>query len=164
LDISSIGSNSPQAVSNRLVHRPPSPAADLGEREDFSGTLGGLMTLNGSSAATGKPEASAGPSPAVTQAMSDLVSDQKDVPGDLSQLKSFFAQSPQGLSTFMSALQGGASASSSSEIGLAPTRSRTDDRQSQAVARYLAEAQRADARELEQAQGDGRAGVISLFG
>ena len=43
---------------------------------------------------------------AVVNAMGDLLSGQKDVQGDLSQLKSFFQQNPQNLASLLSSLQG----------------------------------------------------------
>ena len=158
--INSVGSGSPQAVTNRLLQKLPPPGAGAAEPDDFSAVLGDLMTLSPNASAAGKAEA-APPPPAVRQAMSDLFNGQKDVQGDLAQLKGYFAQSPQTLDSLMGALQGGGSAQAGS--GVEEARKRTDDRQAQAIARYLTEAQNADAREAERGNASG-IGVIELFG
>ena len=44
----------------------------------------------------------------VTQAMNDILSGQKDVQGDLSQLRSYFQKNPQDLASILGSLQGGA--------------------------------------------------------
>lgn len=157
--INSVGSGSPQAVTNRLLQKMPPPGSGSGEPDGFSAMLGDLMTLSPNKAAAGKPEA-APPPPAVSQAMSDLFNGQKDVQADLAQLKGYFAQSPQALNSLMGALQNGA-VEATPEV--AEARKRTDDRQAQAIAKYLTEAQKSDSREADRNSASG-VGVIELFG
>lgn len=159
--INSVGSSSPQAVSNRLLQKLPPPGAAGGEPDNFSAVLGDLMTLSPTASAPSKAAAPPPPPPAVSQAMSDLFNGQKDVPGDLAQLKGYFAQSPQTLNSLMGALQGGGETEGSA--GVSSARKRSDDRQAQAIAKYLTEAQNADAREAERGAASG-IGVIELFG
>jgi len=45
---------------------------------------------------------------AVTKALTDLLSEQKDIAGDLAQLKAYFKQNPQKLASVLGRLQGGA--------------------------------------------------------
>ena len=159
MSLNPIGSSSPQAVTNRLLQKLPPPGASAAEPDNFSGILGDLMSISSSTPPAAK-EASQAPPPAVSQAMNDLLSNQKDVQGDLGLLKGYFAQSPQTLNSLMGALQG---KPADDKVAGASGQAKVDNRQAQAIAKYLAEAQKADAREME---GDGMTGlgVVALFG
>ena len=158
MSLNPLGSSSPQAVSNRLLQKLPPPGASAAEPDNFSGILGDLMSITSSTPPAAKDTASAAP-PAVAQAMSDLLSSQKDVQGDLGLLKGYFAQSPQSMNNLMGALQG----TPAGDKAAGPAgRERVDDRQAQAIAKYMAEAQKAEAREAE--GGMTGLGMIALFG
>ena len=157
MSLNPIGSSSSQAVTNRLLQKLPPPGASAAEPDNFSGILGDLMSISSSTPPAAKAAAEA-PPPAVSQAMNDLLSGQKDVQGDLGLLKGYFAQSPQSLNSLMGALQGAPAADKAATGG----RDKVDDRQAQAIAKYMAEAQKADAREAE--GGMSGLGVVALFG
>ena len=157
MSLNPIGSSSSQAVTNRLLQKLPPPGASAAEPDNFSGILGDLMSISSSTPPAAKAAAEA-PPPAVSQAMNDLLSGQKDVQGDLGLLKGYFAQSPQSLNSLMGALQGAPAADKAAAGG----RDKVDDRQAQAIAKYMAEAQKADAREAE--GGMSGLGVVALFG
>jgi len=66
-----------------------------------TGTTGDVLTVSSAAKQLAKiPDA-------VTKAMTDLLSGQKDTSGDLAQLKAYFKQNPQSLAGVLSRLQGG---------------------------------------------------------
>lgn len=68
----------------------------------LAGILGDLMTLSPEAQQLTKaPED-------VTKALSDLLTTQKDVSGDIEKLKTYFKQNPQSLANVLGSLQGGA--------------------------------------------------------
>jgi hypothetical protein len=104
MSVTPVGSNQSQSIGSMLLQQLMASGTNSQGTTGTSGALGDLLTL--SPAAQQLTQAPA----AVTQAMSDLFSGQKDVQGDLAQLKSFFSQNPQQLASVLSSLQGGAGA------------------------------------------------------
>ena len=100
MTISSIGSNGSQNIGSLLLQELNANGANSQNATDSSSLLEDLMTLSpAAQQLTKAPDA-------VTQALSDLFSGQKDPNGDLAQLKSYFQQHPQSLASVLSSLQG----------------------------------------------------------
>jgi hypothetical protein len=100
MSITSIGSNSSQNIGNLLMQELSASGTTSQNATDASGLLGDLMTLSpAAQQLTKAPDA-------VTQALGDLFSGQKDANGDLAQLKSYFQQHPQSLASVLESLQG----------------------------------------------------------
>ena len=110
MSVNLIGTNSSQSIASV----PPQPAR-----------MGGPGAQNGAKAASQagdalklSPAAQAltqVPS-AVSQAMSDILSGQKDVQGDLTQLRSYFQQNPQNLASILGGMQGAGTYSPSGSL------------------------------------------------
>jgi hypothetical protein len=103
MSLSSVSSNQAQTIGSALLQQLVASEAGTQSTSGTSDLLGDLMTL--SPAAQQLTQAPA----AVTQAMQDLFTSQKDVKGDLEQLKSYFQKNPQSLVNLLSSLQGGTS-------------------------------------------------------
>ena len=145
MDFNSIGSSSPQGVSNRLAPKQPPAVARPGQPDNFNGILGDLMPLSSSAPPARQVDGAAAAPPAVSQAMSDLLSTQKDVKGDLGKLKGYFAQSPQSLTSVIGALKGDTGIyGPSGSVGAAKGQDQLDDVQAQAMLRYLEKASQDD--------------------
>jgi hypothetical protein len=103
MSVSSVGSNQTQTIASALLQQLMASESSAQGTSSASGLLGDLMTLSpAAQQLTQAPDA-------VTQAMGDLFSSQKDVQGDLAKLRSYFQQNPQGLESLMNSLQGGLS-------------------------------------------------------
>ena len=102
MSLTSVGSNQTQTIGNALLQQLAADSSNSQGTSGDSGLLGDSMTL--SPAAQQFTQAPA----AVTQAMSDLFSGQKDVQGDVTQLQAYFEKNPQSLAGLLSSLQGGA--------------------------------------------------------
>ncbi|MDR3683149.1 MAG: hypothetical protein P4L11_05420 [Geothrix sp.] len=112
MSVSSVPSNQAQAIGSALLQQLAADSSGSQGSSSPSGLLGDLLTLSPAAQQLTKAPA------AVTQAMSDLFSAQKDVPGDLAQLQSYFQQHPQNLASLLNNLQGGtATYSASSSTG-----------------------------------------------
>ena len=98
MSVTSVGSNQSQSIGSQLLQQLMANSST--SQSTTTGSLEDLLSL--SPAAQQLAQA---PS-AVVNAMGDLLSGQKDVQGDLSQLKSFFQQNPQNLASLLSSLQG----------------------------------------------------------
>jgi len=117
MSLPSVGSNQTQTIGNALLQQLTADSSSSQGTSGNSGLLGDLLTL--SPAAQQLTQAPA----AVTQAMGDLFSGQKDAQGDLAQLQSYFQQNPLSLAGLLSSLQGdagtyGASSSTGSTSAL----------------------------------------------
>lgn len=101
MSIQSIDSSTSQSLGAQLLQLLAN-GSGTGSHDSTSleSILGDLTTLSSASQQLAKAPA------AVTQAMSDLLSGQKDVQGDLAQLKTYFKQNPQSLASVLSSLQG----------------------------------------------------------
>jgi hypothetical protein len=112
MTVTSVGTNQSQTLGSLVLQS--LLASQNGSQASSglsSGALGDILSLSSTSQQLAKAPA------AVTQAMDDLFSTQKDVQGDLSTLKSFFKDNPQNLTQLLASFQGGATtygASSSS--------------------------------------------------
>jgi hypothetical protein len=105
LSVTPVGSNPLQNTGSLLLQQLTAANGASGQNaSSSSGVMEDLLTL--SSAAQQLAQAPA----AVTQAMTDLLSGQKDVQGDLAQLQTFFQKNPQSLASVLGSLQGGAGA------------------------------------------------------
>jgi len=101
MSINSVGSDQSQSIGSLLLQQLNAVGTGTQDANGLSSALGDLLTLSpAAQQLTKAPEA-------VTQAMTDLFSGQKDVSGDLAQLKTYFEQNPQSLSGVLSSLQGG---------------------------------------------------------
>jgi hypothetical protein len=100
MTITSIGSNGSQNIGTLLLQELNANAANSASSTGSSSLLGDLMTLSPAA------QQLASAPDAVTQAMNDLLSGQKDTNGDIAQLKSYFQQHPQGLASVLSSLNG----------------------------------------------------------
>jgi hypothetical protein len=98
--ISSSTAQSSQSIGTQILQQLLSQGSGTQDTSGLAGLFGDMMTL--SPAAQQLQQA---PS-AVTQAMGDLFSGQKDVQGDLAKLKSYFGENPQSLANVLSSLQG----------------------------------------------------------
>jgi hypothetical protein len=95
-----VGPNTPQSVGKQVLQQLLNQESGTQEASGLNGLLGDLMTL--SPAAQQLQQVPA----AVTAAMSDILSGQKDVQGDLAKLKTYFEQNPNQLTSLISSLQG----------------------------------------------------------
>jgi hypothetical protein len=107
MSVPSIGSSLSQSVTSQLLQQLLSEGTSS-QTQTGAGALGDLLSL--SPAAQQLNQAPT----AVSKAMSDLLTDQKDVQGDLAQLKGYFQQNPQALASLLGSLQGGSSTYSNS--------------------------------------------------
>jgi hypothetical protein len=109
LSVTSIGSNANQSIGSLLLQQLTAAGASaqsLASQAD--GLDGDLLTLSPAAQKLAKaPEA-------VTKALTDLLTDQKDVQGDLAQVKSYFQSHPEGLASLLSSLQGSSATSTTS--------------------------------------------------
>lgn len=103
MSVNSVDSNSPQSVGNLLLQEL------LAEENTSTGATGLSSSLDDlvSISSTGQSLSQA--PDAVVNAMSDLFSEQKDVQGDLSQLKNYFKGDPSSLASLLSVLKNGSS-------------------------------------------------------
>ncbi len=108
MDITSLSASTSQTLGAQLMQQ--LQATGPGS-QDLTG-LSSLLEDNLSLSPAAKQLAQA--PTAVTLAMTDLLSTQKDVSGDLAQLKTWFQQNPQSLAGIVSSLQGGSSTYSAS--------------------------------------------------
>ena len=112
MDIASLSSGTSQTIGTQLLQQLQAMGTGTQDSSSLTTLLGDNLTLS----STAKQLAQA--PTAVTQAMTDLLSAQKDVSGDLAQLKTWFQQNPQRLAGIVSSLQGGTSTySASSALG-----------------------------------------------
>ena len=112
MDIASLSSGTSQTIGTQLLQQLQAMGTGTQDSSSLTTLLGATLTLS----STAKQLAQA--PTAVTQAMTDLLSAQKDVSGDLAQLKTWFQQNPQSLAGIVSSLQGGTSTySASSALG-----------------------------------------------
>ena len=88
-------------IPNVLLQQLTSPGTSSKSTNSFSNLMEDLVTL--SPAAQQMLQAPT----AVVKAMGDLFAEQKDTPGDLLQLKTYFQQNPQSLANVLSSLEGG---------------------------------------------------------
>jgi hypothetical protein len=101
VSINSVGSDQSQSIGSLLLQQLNASNGSAQDANGLSNALGDLLTLSpAAQQLTKAPDA-------VTQAMADLFSGQKDVSGDLAQLKAYFQQNPQSLTSVLSSLQGG---------------------------------------------------------
>ncbi|HJW72175.1 MAG TPA: hypothetical protein VJ486_04910 [Geothrix sp.] len=100
LPIGTSTSQTSQSLASQLVQDLLHPGTSAQDISSGSSLSGDLMTL--SPAAQQLQQA---PS-AVVEAMSDIFSGQKDVPGDLAKLKAYFRENPQKLTTLLENLRG----------------------------------------------------------
>lgn len=108
MSISTIGSSDSQNIGSLVLQSLLGSSTSSTDSNGLSGILGDLMTLSPASQQLAQAPA------AVTSAMTDLFSTQKNVSGDLSALTAYFKDNPTTLTNVMSALEGGASTYSSS--------------------------------------------------
>lgn len=112
MSVASVPSNQAQTIGSALLQQLAAGLSTSQGASDESGLLGDLVTLSPTAQQlTQAPDA-------VTQAMDDLLSGQKNIQGDLAQLQSYFQANPHNLTSLLSGLQGGAgtySASSSTD-------------------------------------------------
>ncbi|GLH73034.1 hypothetical protein GETHLI_15360 [Geothrix limicola] len=105
MSLSPVSSDSSQSLGSLLLQQLNAASSGTTQGQDTSGltgALGDLLTLSPTA-----QQLTQAPS-AVTQALSDLLSGQKDVSGDLSQLKAFFQKHPQSLASVLGSLQANA--------------------------------------------------------
>ena len=115
MSIASVGSNPSQTIGSLLLQQLVANGASSQGTSDVTGLLGDLLTLS--------PEAQhlAQAPAAVTQALQDLLSGQKDVQGDLAQLKSYFQEHPQSLAALLNGLGASSTANSTDANSLLQT-------------------------------------------
>ncbi|MBP1626553.1 MAG: hypothetical protein H6Q00_1028 [Holophagaceae bacterium] len=101
MSVSSVDSSSSQSIGNLLLQQLLAEGTSSQSSSSLSSLLDDLVSIS----STGK-QLSQAPE-AVTKAMSDLLSSQKDVEGDLTQLKNYFKQNPERLASVLSTLQSG---------------------------------------------------------
>lgn len=101
MSINPVGSDQSQSIGSLLLQQLNATSTNAQAANGLSGVLGDLLSLSpAAQQLTKAPEA-------VTKAMTDLLSTQKDVAGDLAQLKTYFEQNPQSLAGVLSSLHGG---------------------------------------------------------
>ena len=108
MDILSLSSSTPQSIGTQLLHQLQAMGTGTEDSSSLATLFGDNLTLSPAAKQLAKAPA------AVTQAMTDLLSSQKDLSGDLAQLKTWFQQNPQSLAGIVTSLQGGASTYSAS--------------------------------------------------
>jgi len=102
MSVTAVSSDQTQTLGSLLLQQVLANGSGSQDTSGASGVLGDLMTLSPAARQlTQAPDA-------VVQAMRDLLSGQTAVPADLAQLKSYFQQNPQSLSSLLSSLQGSA--------------------------------------------------------
>jgi len=106
--ISSNGSTNVQTAGNLLMQEILQEESGTQSGSGILGLLQDQMTLSSAS-----QQLSQAPT-AVTQALSDLLSGQTNVQADLAQVKSYFQQNPQSLSSVLNAVNGDTGTYSSS--------------------------------------------------
>ena len=104
MSIKAVDSNSSQSIGSLAMQLLQGQAASTQSAGLSNGSTGDLLTL--SSAAQQLTQAPA----AVTQALQDLLSGQKDITGDVAKVKTYFQANPQSLATVMNSLKGSATA------------------------------------------------------
>lgn len=109
MSVPAVGSNGSQSVQSLLLQQ--LMASQGGQPSTLPDALSDLLNL--SPAARQLSQAPA----AVTQAMGDLLTAQKDVQGDLAKLKAYFQDHPQSLTSLLGTLQGGATYAPSGAVG-----------------------------------------------
>ncbi len=114
MSIKAVNSNNSQTIGSLAMQLLQNQAAST-QATGLTNNSGDLLTL--SSAAQQLNQAPA----AVTQALSDLLSGQKDIAGDVAQVKSYFQANPQSLATVMNSLKGSATAAYSAANSSAVT-------------------------------------------
>ena len=108
MSVPSVGSNQTQTIGTMLLQQLMANESNSQNTSGTSGILGDQLTLSpAAQQLTQVPEA-------VSQAVGDLFSSQKDVRGDLAKLQGYFQQNPQSLTSLLSSLQGGTSTYSAS--------------------------------------------------
>ena len=114
MSINAVNSNNSQTIGSLAMQLLEGNAANT-QTNGLTSSPSDLLTL--SSAAQQLNQAPA----AVTQALSDLLSGQKDITGDVAQVKSYFQANPQSLATVMNSLKGSAPAAYSAANSSAVT-------------------------------------------
>ena len=106
MTLNAVHSSSSQTIGSMAMQLLQNQAASTQSTglTGLTGSTGDLLSL--SSAAQQLTQAPA----AVTQALQDLLSGQKDITGDATKLKSYFKANPQSLATVMNSLKGSAAA------------------------------------------------------
>jgi len=115
LSVTSVGSNPSQTIGSLLLQQLAANGASSQGTSDATGLLGDLLTLSPAGQQLAQAPA------AVTQAMQDLLSGQKDVQGDLAQLKSYFQEHPQSLAALLNGLSASNTANSTDANSLLQT-------------------------------------------
>jgi hypothetical protein len=111
MSINPVGSDQSQSIGSLLLQQLNANSTSAQGSNGLSGVLGDLLSLSpAAQQLTKAPEA-------VTKAMTDLLSTQKDVAGDLAQLKTYFEQNPQSLAGVLGSLQGGTTTYGSAGLG-----------------------------------------------
>jgi len=108
MDITSLSSGTSQTIGTQLLQQLSAMGIGTQDTSSLATLLGDNLTLSPAAKQLAKAPT------AVTQAMTDLLSTQKDVSGDLAQLKTWFQQNPNSLAGIVSSLQSGASTYSAS--------------------------------------------------
>lgn len=101
MSVSSVGSNASPSIGTLLLQQLAAMGTNTQDASGQTGLLGDLLTLSpAAQQLTKAPDA-------VTKALTDLLSGQKDTAGDLAQLKAYFQKNPQGLVSVLNSLKGG---------------------------------------------------------
>ena len=164
MTVPSVLSSTSQSVGAQILQ---SLLAGSGGSSDTSGlsssALGDLLSLSSASRQLSKAPA------AVTAAVSDLFGAQKDVQGDLTQLKGYFKDNPDSLSNVLATLQGGSATygasgqTSNSALLSALLSGQTSGSSSTALLSALMGSQTQDPL-LASLGSDSGSGTVSLFG
>ncbi|WLT31302.1 hypothetical protein [Geothrix sp. PMB-07] len=101
MSLTPIGSDQSQSIGTLLLQQLNAiGSSTTQDASGLSGLLGDLMTLSpAAQQLTKAPEE-------VTKALSDLLTTQKDVSGDIDKLKTYFKENPKSLATVLGSLQG----------------------------------------------------------
>lgn len=102
MSLTPVSSDQSQSIGTLLLQQLNAMnASSTQNASGLAGLLGDLMTLSPEAQQLTKaPEE-------VTKALSDLLTTQKDVSGDIEKLKTYFKQNPKSLATVLGSLQGG---------------------------------------------------------
>jgi hypothetical protein len=101
MSVTSVGSSGSQSIGSLLLQQLLASGSGTQGTDTLTGLLGDQLNLSSTSRQLAQAPK------AVTDAMSDLFSGQKDVQGDLAQLKTYFQQNPQSLVGVLASLTGG---------------------------------------------------------
>jgi hypothetical protein len=100
MSVPPVGSNQVQSLGTALLQQLTGQTTSTQDSSGLSSLMGDQLTLSpAAQQLTKAPDA-------VTQAMKDLISGKKTVQDDVSIVKNYFAQHPEGLSSLMNSLQG----------------------------------------------------------